>query len=87
MSRVCRMPPKRRKAPGGAQQKRRVKILCKAFRDARAARWAHGVEEQKSTHGSERDVQMSQTGTSAKPKPVIRPITIEDLVAMIIGVL
>ena len=51
MSRVCRMPPKKRKVPGGNQQQRRVKALRQAVRDARAARRAREVEERASVHG------------------------------------
>ena len=62
-------------------------MLRKAFRDAQAARQAHGVEEQESAHGEDRDVQISQAGTSADSELAVRPITVEDLVAVIIGVL
>ena len=35
----------------------------------------------------DQDVQMGEVGTSADPGPAVRPITAEDLVAVITGVL
>ena len=95
--RVCSMPPRKRKAPGGAEQRRRVQVYRRAMRDARAAREARREEEQDTAQGRDMDIEMSQAGdirdvqsqasTSRDPEPAVRPLTTEDLVAVITGVL
>ena len=93
------MLPKKKKAPGGARQQRRYQIISGALNRARATREARRGEEQQlpaqriepdvemSQAGGDRDVQMSQAGTSRDPEPVVQPITADDLVAVITGVL
>ena len=88
MSRYCRMPPKRKKVtPGGDQQKKRIATLRSAVREAAAARRARQAEVQESTPVRDRDVEMSQAEASSSSRPTARPITAEDLVAVITGVL
>ena len=80
------MPPKR-KAPRGAKQQRRLQVLRRAFRDARAAREARRGEEQESAHEGDHDIEMSQAGSSTALAPAVQPITAENLVAVITRVL
>ena len=96
----CRMPFKRKHVPGGLKQQRRVDKLRKAVRLARqekAAREARfavgaqsapvGVPGRGVSEVGMSDVQMSQAEGSADSTPAARPITAEDLVAVITGVL
>ena len=88
MSRYCRMPPKRKKVtPGSDQQKKRIATLRSAVREAAAARRARQAEVQESTPVRDRSVEMSQAEASSSSRPAARPITAEDLVAVITGVL
>ena len=86
--------------PGGLKQQRRVDKLRKAVRLAReekAAREARmaggaqsapvGVPGRGIPDVGTSDVQMSQAEGSADFTPAARPITVEDLVAVITGVL
>ena len=95
------MPFKRRHVPGGLKQQRSVDKLRKAVRlareekAAREARQAGGAQSAPvGVPGREipdivvSDVQMSQAeGSADSTGPAARPITAEDLVAVITGVL
>ena len=95
------MPFKRVHVPGGLKQQRRVDKLRRAVRLAREERAAREAGQvggaQSAPVGIQRstvpdvvvsDVQMSQAeGSADSAGPAVRPITAEDLVAVITGVL
>ena len=91
------MPLKRKHVPGGLKQQRRVDKLRRAVREARIARQARQVGGAQSTpvgvpgvrlpETEIPEVQMSQAEGSADSGAAARPITAEDLVAVITGVL
>ena len=87
MSRICRMSFKRKKIPEGLKQQRLVDALHKVVRVDIATRRARQVEDAQFTPVGIHDVDMSRAEASADLGPAARPITAEDLVAVIMGVL
>ena len=80
------MPPKRR-FPGGTAQRRRVSAFIRATRQARIARAQRRAEEEESTHGSDHEMEVDQPGPAVDTSPAARPITADELVAVITGAL
>ena len=81
------MAPGKRRMPGRADQYRRVQALRRAVRNARAIRETRRVVIQESVLGRSQEMQAGSSEPSVDSMLVLRAITVEDIITVIIGVL